>query len=125
MDNQCNGKQEFTRTGRQKSVCSVTYEMVASWVDEVWRSISRDIIQQPFAETGIVDYMVTKNVLHSRLRDCLNSARPNIDDDDDDSKVSDGDDELSSDDDDSHLPQNPLLGMSDLEIDLLLHVVQQ
>ena len=81
-----NGDREYTRTGKCKGA---SYEMVAQWVSEVWREMSRDIIKRSFIETGIQD-CDDDEVLHSKLQSILAGTDPSeVDDDVEDSEASD------------------------------------
>ena len=81
-----NGDREYTRTGKRKGA---SYEMVAQWVSEAWREMSRDIIKRSFIETGIQD-CDGDEVLHSKLQSLLAGTDPSeVDDDVEDSEASD------------------------------------
>ena len=59
------GTREYTRAGNRKSA---SYEQVAEWVVECWRSLDAEIIANSFRQCGIVRSSAESDVmLHSRL----------------------------------------------------------
>ena len=89
----------YTKSGRRKSA---SYQQIAPWVDECWRSIDKDLITQSFVGCGITDYERHKVPLNSCLCQLLEkgaiseggetSSTGDEDDDDGSSNDSLGDD---------------------------------